>query len=118
MSEAEKQAIRKAFAEDLEGTDFEAKAPFTGSQDEILSKGGGDTVHQALVGRGWTVTREEPAKAVKRPEIVNELTGWIVGCQGSLLGVFGHEYTEAIARSGAESIVDAIESKGWHVGEE
>lgn len=116
MSEAEKQAIRKAFAEELAGTDFEAKGPFTGSQDEVLSKGGGDTVHQALVGRGWTVTREAPASAVARNHVVEELTGWLVGCQGSLLSVFGHEYTEKVARSGAESIVDAIDSKGWHVG--
>lgn len=121
MSEAEAQAIRKAFAEEMAGTEFSARGDLTGSQNEILSEAGGDGIYHAFKEERWKVVRG-PGN-VSRARIVAKLNGRVLGCKGGLpvpggwLIPVGWDYSEKANRDGAEALTDQIELKGWGVVE-
>ena len=114
LSEAEKIAIRQAFAEDMEDTEV-AVVGLVGTHRKNLSKAGGDAVYRVLVGRGWVVNRGTTTD-VSNDDILNELTGWIVVVKDNVpFTRLPWNYAEELAREGAEAVLSRMNALKWGV---
>lgn len=107
-TEAEKLAIRQAFAEDLEGTHIMVSG-LVSPHKKQLAKEGADTIYYAFAKRGWTIDRGT-ASAVSTDTLIDEMAGWYVTVQG-----VAWYYSEELAREGAEAIIARMTAKGWAV---